>query len=82
MFSRIDKIFVITTSNLLVLEAVSEWIYKMLKVSYFLQIETYQQLTIYRLCVPLRNDWDEKVKRQIIEDLKIRNLYIVETEEA
>lgn len=77
MFSRIDNYFVITANNLMALEAVTEWIYRMLKTTYFIQIELFPNMTLYRICVPMRSDWDKKVTKRIKDDLTLRHIELM-----
>lgn len=79
MFNRTDKMFVVTTNNLRALEAITEWIYRMLQTSYFIQIEMFPNMTLYRICIPMRKDWDEKVTRGITKDLTARHIEIMES---
>lgn len=77
MFNRIDEIFVITTDNLAALEAITEWIYRKLQITYFIQVELFPNMTIYRICMKVRSDWDNKISKNILEDLKLRNIEIM-----
>lgn len=78
MFNRVDNLFVVTTNNLRALEAITEWIYNMLKISYFIQIELFSNMTIYRIYIPMRTDWDEKVTRDMKNDLRAKHINIME----
>lgn len=77
MFNRIDKMFVISTDNLAALEAITEWIYRKLQITYFIQVELFPNMTIYRICMKVRSDWDNKISKNILEDLKLRNIEIM-----
>lgn len=77
MFNRTDKFFVITTDNLRALEAITEWIYRMLQISYFIQIELFENMALYRIYIRIRKDWDEKITKDITEDLAARHIEIM-----
>ena len=81
MYGRIDKHFVITTNNLKALEAVSEWIYQKLKTTYLIQIEMFPNMTVYRIAIPIREDWDNKVKQDVENYLECRHLKLMEETE-
>lgn len=77
MFNRLDKYFVITTNNPMALEAITEWIYRRLQVTYFIQIELFPNMILYRIVIQMRSDLDKKVTRQIKEDLTARHIEIM-----
>lgn len=77
MFNRSGKFLVITTNNLRAMEATTEWIYEMLKVTYFIQIELFPNMTLYRICVSMRSDWDKKTKKKLTKYLAGRNLELM-----
>lgn len=77
MFSRVNEFFVITTDNLGAMEATTEWIYQMLKITYFIQIELFPNMTLYRICVPICSDWDGKTKKKLTKYLTARNLKLM-----
>lgn len=81
MYERIDKHFVITTNNVRALEAVSEWIYQKLKTTYLIQIEMFPNMTVYRIAIPMRKDWDNKVKQDVENYLEYRHLKLMEEAE-
>lgn len=77
MFSRVDNLLVITTNNLMALEATTEWVYEILKTTYFIQIELFPNLTLYHICIPIGQDWDNKIKKKLTEDLTARHLELL-----
>ncbi len=78
MFKRSGEFFIILATDVSTLEAVSEWVYTNLKISYMIQIDQFSNMTVYHICIPCRNDFDKKIKRGITEHLKDRNLYPLE----
>lgn len=77
MFNRSGNFLVITTNNLRAMEATTEWIYEMLKATYFIQIELFPSMTLYRICVSIRSDWDKKTKKKLTKYLAGRNLELM-----
>lgn len=77
MFNRLDKYFIVTTNNPMALEAISQWIYRSLQTTYFIQIESFSNMTLYQIVISMRADWDKKVTRQIKEDLIARHIEIM-----
>ena len=77
MFSRVDNFLVITTNNLMALEATTEWVYGILKTTYFIQIELFPNLTLYRIYIPIGQDWDNKIKKKLTEYLTVRHLKLL-----
>ena len=59
------------------LEAITEWIYRRLQVTYFIQIELFPNMILYRIVIQMRSDLDKKVTRQIKEDLTARHIEIM-----
>lgn len=79
MFKRVDKFLVITTNNLRALEAISYWIYRMIGgVSYFIEVEVFPNMTLYRICIACHTDMDKKTKRMITKDLEARHITLME----
>lgn len=73
MFDRVNDLFVVTVNNLGALEGVSEWIYNVWKGTYFIQIETFPNMTIYHICIPMDKGWDKKVIKKIEKYIKLTN---------
>lgn len=78
MINRIDKHLVITTNNLKALEAVSEWIYAMLKTTYCINIELFQNMTLYHIYVPINSSFDKKCTRMLNDYLESKNTKLME----
>jgi hypothetical protein len=81
MFNRANNYFIVTTNNLKALEAVSECIYSGLKERYLIQIEQFpNNLTIYHIYIPIREDQDKKVKKKIMDYLELKHTKLLEEE--
>lgn len=77
MFNRLDKFLVVTTNNLGVLEAVSELIYLELKCAYLIQIETFPNMTLYRIYIDMPEDFDDNAIKIISKDLEARHMKLM-----
>lgn len=84
MFNRVNEYFIITTINLRALEEITVWIYQKLRMSYFLQIETFPNLTVYRICIRItrKPDFDKILEQQIREHLLSMHIDIFKKEES
>ena len=78
MFNRFENYFIITTNNLSALEAITVWIYQRLQIRYFIQIEVFPNLTVYRVYISIEEDWDDKIINELGESLALQNIKIME----
>lgn len=79
--NRYDEHLVITTNNIMAMEAVTQFIYRLFPgVAYFIEIETFPNLTLYRIYIKSVAIYDKKLTKLIREDLEARHIALIEEE--
>lgn len=73
-FIRGNEYFVVTVNNLKALEAVSQYVHNTLKTTYFIEIENSYIYTIYYICIPVRQDSEEKIEKALEKWISKRNI--------
>ena len=78
MFKRIDKFLVIVTNNIMAMEVITQWIYRMIGgIPYFVEIEVFPNMTLYRICIDIDARRDKKLEKSIIEELQSRHIELM-----
>lgn len=79
MFTRVKTHLVITTNNLMAMEAITQWIYAVLYgTPYFIEIEKFPDMILCKIYISCSEEWDEKLKSMITEDMDARRITIWE----
>ena len=81
MFDRVDKYLVVTTDNLRALEEISVWIHRELEATYFIQIESFPNFTLYRVCILLEHLRDRMVTTKLTNYLQSLNIKFIDGKE-
>ena len=79
--NRYNKHLVIATNNIMAMEAVTQFIYRVFPgVAYFIEIETFPNMTLYRIYIKSDAKYDRKLANLIREDLEARHITLIEEE--
>ena len=78
MFKRVDKFLVIVTNNIMAMEVISQWIYRMMCGSpYFIEIEVFPKMTLYRIYIDIDSRLDKKLEKSMTEELQARHIELM-----
>lgn len=81
VFNRVDEHFIVTVNNLRALEAVSQYVYNMLETTYFIEIEVFDTHTLYNICILVRQDFDEKIKKTLERWMSRNNINLLDVKQ-
>lgn len=73
MFDRIGPYFVVVVNNARALEYISEMLYGIIKKEYFIHVEVFPNITIYKMLVDMEESLDEEITKLIKENLSRTN---------
>lgn len=78
MFNRIDKHLVITTNNLMAMEAITQWIYRIIPgTQYCIEVELFPHTRLYHIYIVAHADRDNKIIKLITEELEARHISLM-----